>query len=270
MQKFISINARRNVFLKTLHDSRWGVLPVGVGLFMIGLCFTLLYPSIADTYVRIIEVLPQFLQGFLDSFSLPYTVEGFLTIELFGFLAPLIMMGFAIRRGVLAIDGEEESGTLDQLMSNPVSRFDVLWQQILALAVSCVIPVVMLGLSLQLGAALMGYSIALDGMLYMLVSLLLLCWTIGSLALSVGAVTGKSSAAIAVPCTVATTGYLINFMESLTSVLSFSKHISIVHYYIGNDPFVNGLNYWHVAVLAWISVASFLIAVHGFNTRDLN
>lgn len=270
MQKLNSINAHRNIFLKTLHDGRWGVLLVGSGLFVIGLCFSLVYPSIADTYVRMIEVLPQFLQSFLDSFSLPDTVEGFLTIELFGFLAPVIMMGFAIRRGVLAIAGEEERGTLDQLMSNPVSRFDVLWQKFLAMVASCAAPVVLLGLSLQLGATVMGYSIALDGMLYMLVGLLLLSWATGSIALSVGAVTGKNSTSVAVPCTVAGIGYLINFMESLTSVLSFSKYISIVDYYIGNDPFVNGLNYWHVAVLAGISLTSFFIAVHGFNTRDLN
>lgn len=109
MQKLNSINAHRNIFLKTLHDGRWRVLLVGSGLFVIGLCFSLLYPSIADTYVRMIEVLPQFLQSFLDSFSLPDTVEGFLTIELFGFLAPVIMMGFAIRRGVLALPAKKST-----------------------------------------------------------------------------------------------------------------------------------------------------------------
>lgn len=127
------------------------MLLVGSGLFVIGLSFSLLYPSIADTYIRMIEVLPQFLQSFLDSFSLPDTVEGFLTIELFGFLVPVIMMGFAIRRGVLAIASEEERGTLDQLMSNPISRFDVLWQKLLALVASCVAPVALLGLVFTVG-----------------------------------------------------------------------------------------------------------------------
>ncbi len=259
----------RNVFFKTLSDGRRGTFFFSLGLFACGFLMAVLYPSINDTYAQMIEAMPEFLSNFVSDFNLGDTPEGYLTIELFSFTAPVITMGFAIRRGMLAISGEEEGHTLDQLMANPVSRSEVIVQKSLSMMTSCTVLVVSLAVSLLIGAAVADFSIDISGLIHMHVSLLLVTWAIGFTSIAAGAASGKNSIAFAVPATVAAYGFLIDFVEPSSDLISFADYISVMHYYVSGDPFLNGINYWHAAVLAAISVFSFIVASRRFNARDL-
>ncbi len=259
-----------NVLWKTLRDGRRSTLLVGIGLFLLGLYVAVLFPDVGGSFADLIEDFPDFLQSIIGEAAEFATPEGFFSTQPFGVLGPIILMAFAINRGVGAISGEEESNTLDQLMANPVSRTSVLLQKSIAMLVSTTVLSIFLGASLLSGAMIMSYSFSIGGMVQMLVSLLLLGWSMGFVALAAGAATGSKSTAIAVSATIATIGYLIHILAPLVDAISFTRYFSVMFYYIGDRPFINGITYWHAGVLLAISVVSLAVALYAFNNRDLH
>ena len=251
-------------------EARWSTALIALGLFLTGFSFTLLYPSIGDLYSQMIEILPESLSAFVGEANLGDTPEGFLSIELFSFTAPVITIAYAISRGVRSVATEEEASTLDQLLANPITRSSVVIQKSLALATTSLIPIVALAISIPIGAAVMDFPISWSGSIAMNASLYLLTLATGFLALAAGAVSGKNSIAMAVPFAVAVVGVLVNFLVPLTTSFSFTKYISLLHYYEGNDPFLNGLDPWHASALAAVSIVSVAIAIYRFNYRDLH
>ena len=258
-----------SIFLKTFLDGRRSMLYVSIGLFALGLYVAVLYPDISEGFAGMIEDLPEFLQGIIGDAAEFATPEGFFTTQPFTVIGPITVMALAIHRGMSAIAGEEESNTLDQLLGNPVSRTTIIVQKSLALIVSCIPPAIFLGASLLLGAVLLDYTFSYSGLLQMLISLLLLGYAMGFLALGIGAFTGSKSLSISIPSAVAAVGYVVNLLAPQVDYLSFTRYISLMHYYIGDRPFVNGITPWHALVLIAIATISFAVGLHRFNRRDL-
>ncbi len=260
----------RSIFLKTLNDGRRSVLYVGIGLFALGLYVAVLFPDIAEGFPGMIDNLPEFLKSIIGDAAELGTPEGFFTTQPFTVIGPITIMALAINRGMSAVAGEEEGNTLDQLLGNPISRTSIMAHKGLALIVSCIPPVIFLGASLVLGALIMDYTFSSSGLLQMLLSLLLLGYAMGFLALGIGASTGSKSLAMAIPSAVAAVGYVVNLLAPLVDYLTFTRYISVMHYYIGDKPFINGITPWHALVLIGIAVVPFVIGLYRFNDRDLN
>ena len=235
----------------------------------VGFYLALLFPDIASSFSQMIEDLPEFLQSFIGSAEEFSTPEGFFTTDPYSVIAPIIMVTLAINRGVGAVASEEQGHTLDQLLGNPISRADLIVQKSLGLIVDCILPTFAVAAGLLLGAAIMDYSISLSGLVQVSISLLLLSYAVGFLALGIGAATGSKSLAIAVPATVAIVGYLVNILVPIVESLAFIKHVSVMHYYIGDKPLINGITPWHALVLSCIAAISFAVGLYRFNNRDL-
>ncbi len=257
------------IFLKTLRDGRRSTLYVSIGLFALGLYVAVLYPDISKGFAGMINDLPEFLQGIIGDAAEFATPEGFFTTQPFTVVGPVAIMALAINRGMSAVAGEEEGNTLDQLLGNPITRTSIIIHKSLALIVSCIPPTIFLGASLVLGATMLDYSFSYSGLLQMLISLLLLGYAMGFLALGIGAFSGSKSLAISIPSGAAAVGYVVNLLAPQVDYLSFTRYISVMHYYIGDRPFVNGITPWHALVLIAIAVISLVIGLYRFNNRDL-
>ena len=259
-----------NILLKTLRDGRRSMLLYSLGQFIIGIYVALLFPDVATSFAGMIEDLPEFLQGFIGSAEEFATPEGFFTADPYGIITPVIIIALAVNRGMGAVAGEEHAHTLDQLLGNPISRTTVYVHKSLALIVDCVLPVVAIAIAIIIGAVIMDYSVSLSGLFYMSLSLLLLGYATGFMALSIGAATGSKTLAVAIPAAIVGIGYLINILVPIIESLSDLKYISILHYYIGDKPFINGITPWHALVLIGIAVVAFIVGHYRFNARDLN
>ncbi len=258
-----------NVFSKTLRDGRRSMLLVGLLQFVVGMYVALLYPDVGSGFAEMIEDLPDFFQAFVGSAEEFATPEGFFSTEPYAVVTPIIMIAFAINRGMGAVAGEEQGDTLDQLLGNPVSRTSLLVQKSFALTLECVIPTVLVGVAIALGASIMDYSVSTSGLVQISLSVLLLSYALGFLALGVGAAMGNKNLAMAVPAVVAVVGYLVNILAPVVDGMSFTRYISVMHYYIGDKPLIHGITPWHALVLITIAAVSFAVGLYRFNNRDL-
>ena len=127
-----------NIFLKSLRDHLKSFSWWSLGLFLAVIMIMAIYPTMKDAqgindFLASMpkEMINLWVQNVEDAdITSP---EGFLNAELFTVMLPVIFIIFAINIGKGAVSGEESSGTLEMVLSNPVSRVSFLIQKIYSL-----------------------------------------------------------------------------------------------------------------------------------------
>ena len=262
----------RNVFLKTLRDQRRAVLWWSIGLVALTSVTVLFYPSFRDTsgfdevYEQMPEALAKMFSGEFTDFTSP---EGFLNTQLFFFVIPLMFIVFAVAFGSGTIAGEEARGTLGLLLSNPVTRRQVVAQKFGAMATATLVLAFFLWVGLAVGAALVDLEVGLLKMAAVTFSAALLGLAFGALALALGCVRGSRGLSMGVTSALAVAAYFMNALAPLPEALEPSQKLSPFYYYIGSDPLTNGLDPVHTAVLIAMVVVALVVALIGFERRDL-
>ncbi len=197
------------------------------------------------------------------------TPTGYLNVELFTFMLPLIVMAITITGGGGATAGEEERGTLELLLANPVGRWRVVVEKAIGSWLMAAILCAGIWVALAVTARIVPVDVALDRIAAALVGVWLLACAIGSATLLVGALTGRRMLAMAAGLAVAVAGFFLNALAPLSDVLKPWRALSPHYHYIGNDPLANGLDAGHALVLAALSVVLVGLAALVFERRDL-
>ena len=123
-----------NLFWKTLRDQRWSLLGWSLGLAALSLYLLYVYPFInrAASMMKVLDSLPPVIKNLIGKNNFMATPEGFFNLQPFSILAPLLFIVFAVAKGSDATAGEEERGTLDLLLANPLRRRQVVLHKSLA------------------------------------------------------------------------------------------------------------------------------------------
>lgn len=187
----------------------------------------------------------------------------------YSFMGALTIAGVAIARGAAAIAGEERDGTMGLLLSNPVSRGKVLIEK----AASMVLLIGVAALILW-GAGVVAPHLANVGAsgnevgaltLHMFANALFY----GFLALMIGAWTGNGTAAWGGAAAIMAVSYFASGLLPLVKGAEDLAKLFPWYYYDGSGPLSNGINWGHLAVLFGGSALFGLVALAGFNRRDL-
>lgn len=262
----------RTLFLKSIRDQQRSLPWWIVGIVGISMMTILFYPSLADMpgLDDLTEQLPEaLLAAFAGEFSDFTSPAGFLNSQLFFFLLPLVFMFFAIAGGSSAIAGEEERGTLDLLLANPIPRWRIVVEKFAAIIVLTLVLAFALFLALAIGALVVDMDIGLLALAQVTTSVFLLAAAFGSLSLALGCLTGKRGLSIGLSAGIGLGAYFLNAMAPLVHSLEGYRVLSPFYYYIGADPLANGLNAVHVLVLLGLITVPLAVAVWGFGRRDL-
>jgi ABC-2 type transport system permease protein len=134
------------LFRKSMQDYRGQVLGWGIGMGAMLALTAALFPSISELYADVFEGLPDSWAGFIGDGDMS-TMEGYLSVEFFSY-AQVALAVFAILAGGAVIVGEETNGTMDLLLSQPVTRLRVAIVKLNALTVSVVLIVLMTAVGL--------------------------------------------------------------------------------------------------------------------------
>lgn len=260
----------RSVFGKAVHD-HWPALAgwaAGVAAFVA--LYVSLYPGYRTPAMeQALESLPE---GMLDAVGMTAltTPEGYLQGTVFGLMAPLLFLAFAAGRAGRALPGAEEDGTLELLLSYPVTRTRLLLERFAAVSAELVaLGLVVFLLIVVLAPAVELDAVALGGLAAAVAGLVLLGVWFATLAMAAGAVTGRRRVVLAVTAAAAVLGLLANTVTPGTGALAWSRYLSPFHYATGNDPLVNGVSVGNLAVLAVTGAALLALAVWSFQRRDV-
>ena len=263
----------RNVFLKTLADARRALVWWSLGLIGMAALMIAVYPTVRDNpdLNEMVQDYPEALKAFIAfGGDIDYVSgAGYLGSELFSFMVPLLLVIAAVGAGARATAGEEEGGTLDQLLANPLSRRRLVAEKVAALAAEIGLLALVLWLALLVGSAIVGMEISAAHLAAATTAAALLALAFGAIAVCFGALTGRRGAAIGVAAAGGVAAYLVNSLAALVDFLEPVRKASPFYHYVASDPLREGLALGNVAFLVVLALAAAGLAAFFFDRRDI-
>ena len=261
----------KNVLLKTLRDKRKTFLWWAMGVSFMVIWYSMMFTSIEGIDVSAINQMmeSELIQGLLGGAYDLTTPEGWLGAELLPLLGPLVFIVFAVSVATSTLTGEEERGTLNLLLTNPITRISVYLQKFFAMTLG----ILALGLVFWVGN-IIGTSAANMGLSFLSLaevtfSLVLLGMLFGTFALALGGLTGKSGIRKGVAGAVGIGSYLLNSMSEIVGSLEPFRPVSVFHYYGGGDILKNGIDFGDAGIMLAGTVVLFAVGMYGFQRRDI-
>jgi ABC-2 type transport system permease protein len=247
-----------------LKERRWSVLALGLVIGLMGVSIFAVTAGLSDAISELTNTFPPQVTAFIGGGS----AGGYAVGELFNLIAPAAMVGYAVVVGGATIAGEEEKGTMSMLAAQPVTRASIVASKALALLAGLVGAAVLLWAGVAISSASFGIGLDLGGLTAICVHLLFLAIMFGAIAIAIGALTGTPGVATGVAATLAVAAYVANAMLPLVKLGDWAK-LSPWYYFAGSNPLTNGIDGWHLLVLAAITAVGVVVAFIGFTRRDL-
>ena len=262
-----------NVFVKSLRDERWPMVWWASGIGLLAAMIIAFFPSFRgnDDFNALLESYPENLMALFGLTKLTdiTSAVGFLNAELFGLMAPLLFVIHGVVLGSGAIAGEEGRGTLEILLTEPISRRKLVAQKFAAMITNAIFLGLVLWIVLVISALAIDMGVSVLRLAAITFSTVLLGVTFGALAFAAGCITGSRSNSVFIVAAVAVATYFLNAASGIVSYMHWAKWTSPFFYYNAADPLANGLNPTHAAVLL-ATIAILLGAGYaGLQRRDL-
>lgn len=262
-----------DVLVRTLRSSGRSMLWWSAGIVALVSLQIAVYPSIRGNagMEKLTEDYPKALKAFIAfGGGFDYTSPaGYLGSELFSFVLPLLLMIAAIGAGARAVAGDEEAGTLDLVLANPISRSRLVIDRFAALVAEVALIAVVLWAALAVACALASMDIGVGRLASAAADAALLAILYGAIALLVGAATGRRAVAIAVAAAAGVAAYMVNALAALVDALGPAQKASPFYHYAAGDPLRHGLSLGHTALLLAATVVVAAAAPYAFSRRDV-
>ncbi|MBS3787080.1 ABC transporter permease subunit [Candidatus Bipolaricaulota bacterium] len=260
-----------NVLLKTLKDKRktfaWWSLGVTLLVFWYNIMFTTIEGVDVSAINQMME--SQFIQGLIGGAYDLTSPEGWLSAELLPLLGPLIFIVFAVSFATSTLTVEEEKGTLNLLLTNPISRLSVYTQKFFALTVGLFSLGLVFWVGNIIGTTSADMGLSFFSLAEVTFSLVLLGLLFGAFSLALGGLTGKDGLSKGIASAVGIISYLLNSMSEIVESLEPFQPVSVFHYYGGGEVLLNGIDFGDVGILLAGTVVLFAVGMYGFQRRDI-
>jgi ABC-2 type transport system permease protein len=243
------------------------------GLVALVAMMVAVYPTVRDSSGMndLIASYPEALKSLMGfSGVVDYaSAAGYLGGELFSLMVPLLLLIAAIGGGSAAIAGEEEHGTLDLLLTAPITRRRLLAGKLVALVAELAGLGVVLLAALVVGASASGMRIGLASLAAATTMAVLLACVFGAVALMAGAARAGRARAIGLTSAAAVAAYLVNGLAPVVPVLDRVRFLSPFYQYDGTGALRAGLDPVHALALVAAFAIAATLAVVLVDRRDL-
>jgi ABC-2 type transport system permease protein len=261
----------RALFAHTWRANRARVLIVAVALAIWGTFLPIIYDSFGSTFKDIFAsgaLPPQFAQfGGGDVFSLSGSIA-------IGFIHPIAVglnLVFAVGFTTAAIAGERQRGTLEVLLSRPISRRVV--YATLAVSGALFVGIAVLGsiVGSVIGASLTGRvsELGVSQLPLLWLNGALLYWAIGAIALLASASFDRLSQALGLTLAIVVVSYFLDVLGSLWPDAKGLQPYSLFHYLDPKTILAGIPHAGDVAVLLGVTVVAVVATLIVFPRRDL-
>ncbi len=263
-----------SIFAKTVWERRrstgWWML----GMAALAGLTVAFYPSIRNDTESFEDLFQSFPPELLSVFGIEdpaslVTATGLVNSRLYSGIGPVIVAVLGIGMGTAAIAGEEERGTLDLLLAQPVTRTQIVVEKLAAAAVVILAVVLTLFLTLSLLNPIVDLGFSFSGILSANVALGLFAMLFCAVALAVGAVTGNRGLTVGVSAALVGVLFFVNGLAPLVDEIAWLQKLTPFYWLQDPNPLANGLDFWATVIfVAGIGLVT-AVAVWGFNRRDI-
>lgn len=261
----------RALLAHTWRANRWRLLIVAAALLLWGTILPIVFDSFGAQFQQILDsgVIPsQFAQfGGGDIFSLTGSVA-------LGFVHPIAVglnLVFAIGFAATAVAGERQRGTLEVLLSRPLSRRGVYLTLAVAGAAFVALTIGALVLGSFIGSAATGRTaeLGVGNLPIMWLNGALLFWAFGAIALLASVSFDRLTPAVGVSLAVVLVSYFLDVLGSLWPDAKWLQPYSLFHYVDAKADLAGLPDVSDFVVLAVVIAVAVGAALVVFPRRDL-
>ncbi len=263
-----------NLFRKTLKEISisWPSYAVGLALYVY--LILSVWPTIHQRAAEFEKLFANYPKGLLQVFggsaTSITTPEGYITVEFFAFIWFIIVGAFVIAYGTGAIGKEIESGTIEILLSQPITRISSLITKSITLFAGTIGLVVLTTLSTYTFGKAFDLNLKPEGILALTVIGSLFFLAIASFSLFFSVLLGERGRAALISASILTTMYIITVLAGLADWPKKVNDISLFHYYDAQKLLTSGhVPFRSVLVYAGIIIVFYIGSILVFNRRDI-
>lgn len=258
-------------FLRSEFRLRWrSVLWWTIAMVILALFVDVFYPSVRDApgLDELFAELPESVQPLLGAvdFTSP---EGYLLGQSYLFFIPAVLLVFAIGRAASTIAGEEEDGTLDLLLAQPISRASVYVQKsvvlvtgILTLSLATLVPTLIVGPAL-------GLDVPPSHLIAVTVAMAVFVIFFAALTLAVSAGSGRRMWGVTIAAGFGFATYLVDGLGQNIAWLETLRPVTPWYWYNATDAVVLGQIWPGTGVLILAALVVGALGLVFFNRRTL-
>ncbi|GAC1387392.1 MAG: hypothetical protein NVS1B7_1360 [Candidatus Saccharimonadales bacterium] len=260
----------KSILTKTIYEKRWLLLFWSIGVCAMALLMTSFYHSFhAGGFEQALQSVPKQLQGLVGNLASLKTVGGYVAQEVFAQRIPLLTLIMSIILFTSLLAGDENEGTLQTLLAQPVTRRQVYLEKFIAgLVISLIVCSAAIA-GVYCGLVLIHEHMSVLRLVQATIGEWLLTVLFGSIAFAVGAITGKRGLAGALTGLVTFGSFVLTSFASSVSSITMIEKFSPFHYYNHPATAEYGLQGSNILVMVFIITVFLVIALFIFQKRNI-
>jgi ABC-2 type transport system permease protein len=242
-----------------------------IGIVLLVLLTVAFFPSVqgAPGFDEMMEQLPESVRPLIGTMDITSPV-GYLLSQLYVFFLPTVIFVYAIGRGSATIAGEEESGTLDLLLAQPISRTMLYTTKAIAVALGTGFLVLASWLPIQLVGPLFTLNVPAWDLIAVTINLFLLSFFFAAIALAVASAMGRRMMGAAVAAAFAFLTFLLDGFGQSVDWLESLRPLTPWYWYDPTAALSAGEILPGAVVLASAAVVIAAIGLFAFRRRSLS
>ena len=248
-------------------DHRRGLVGWGVALAGITVMYLAFWPMMGDEMQAAIDGMPEALIRALGYDDIG-TGAGYLEAVIYGLLGPILLLVYGIGLGGRVIAGQEEDGTLELDLAAPVARGRLYWERLAGVWVLLTTLVAITTLAVVVSVWLFELQVPVANVLAASLALWLLVGGFATIALAIGAATGRRGAGVAGAAGLATLAYVFRSVGEAAGV-DLLAAVSPFSWMLAGEPLVHGVDGVGVVMLALLGAVAAPLGAWRFARRDL-
>lgn len=261
---------------RTIKNRRISLLAYSISAVALMEMFAAMFPTFAKRqgeFDKLLEIYPEEIFQVFGTEKAEFTIskfESFIGMEHFSIMWPILVIVLAISFGSAQIAGEIEKGTIEMLISQPISRIKLFFSKYIAGVFNVFIFTILSIFSVVPLAAMHRIEYNLDSFTTMTILGLLFGIAIFSVSMLASSMFSEKSKANFLVGGMLLVSYAINILSNFIDSLENLKYISVFYYF----DFSLALNEAKIEALTiWVFVGIIMIATafgaFWFSKRDI-
>ena len=263
-----------SIFAKTVWERRRSITWWTLGMVALAGITVAFFPAIRDDAESFEELFSAFPEELLSIFGIDdpaslVTATGLVNSRIYSGFGPIILAVLGIVLGTAAIVGEEESGTLNLLLAQPVSRAQIIVEKAAAAAVLVGIVASALFLTLSAVNPLMDLGFGFSGILAANFTLWLFTMVFYLFTMAIGAVTGSRSLTVGIAAAATGALFFINGLAPLVDEIAWMQKLTPFYWLQNPNPLANGFDLVAILIFVLAAAVAGAVGIWGFDRRDI-
>lgn len=261
------IARRFPVAWRTLRDLRWQVIGYGAGLGLYAAIVVLLYPTFKDVLTNF--QLPEQYSAFFGLENGWGDPASYLNTE-FQTWGALILVTYSVIATTGLLAGEEGRGTIELLLSRPITRRRLLVEKSAAFVVGALLIVALTCVGWAFARIFVNLdTVSLPQLIVGTIAFLPLMLAFAALSLLLGAIAPTRGQAGGIVALLVVVSYLASSLARVSSSTRWMQYGSPFYYADTDRLLAHGPIWWHLALLLGGTVVIATVALRSFDGRDL-